>query len=173
MYQSELASRFSTHIHFDRAETIEGAVAQSKIIKPDIALICPTWRFGCGDIKHLLDALRAAGAIRKIVFIDTCDATSTPFLPLLRRHQFVSKAASFSRHELVSSRIQLAVMFLPIILSISWDGQSTSGVSEAEPKKNNWEKFGSAGVTAYHVEFVPLRPFQPSVRYPGRSAVRS
>jgi len=83
MYQSELVTKFSTHIHFDRAETIDGAVAQSKIIKPDIALICPTWRFGCDDIKHLLDALRAAGAIRKIVFIDTCDATSTPFLPLL------------------------------------------------------------------------------------------
>jgi hypothetical protein len=160
MYQSELVTKFSTHIHFDRAETIDGAVAQSKIIKPDIALICPTWRFRCDDIKYLLDALRAAGAIRKIVFIDTCDATSTPFLPLLANVDLYLKPHLF-RDTSSYLREYTGGYVLPITLFISWDGRSTSGVSEAELKRNNWESFGSAGVTAYQIEFVPLRPFRP------------
>jgi hypothetical protein len=83
MYQAEVARRLSTDMRFSTATNIQGAVEQLKSIKPAILFISPRWNIGCDEIKHLIQASRSIESIKKTVFVDTCDATSTPYLPLL------------------------------------------------------------------------------------------
>jgi len=83
MYRSDIATRLSVEIQVAGADDIQGAVAQVTAIQPEILLIAPTWDIGCEEVKRLIEASRAAGSIKKTIFLDTCDATSTPFLPLL------------------------------------------------------------------------------------------
>jgi hypothetical protein len=82
MYQSQISSRLSTNLQFSTTQNIQDAIAQANAIKPDVLFICPSWRVGCEETKHLLQALRETG-IKRTVFIDACDGTATPFLPLL------------------------------------------------------------------------------------------
>lgn len=83
MYRSDVATRLSVDIQVAGADDIHGAVAQVNATQPDILLIAPTWDIGCEEVKRLIETSRAVGSIKKTIFLDTCDATSTPFLPLL------------------------------------------------------------------------------------------
>jgi Glycosyl transferases group 1 len=83
MYQSEIASRLSIDMQFHTTGNVQDAVAQIKGKKPDFMLVCPRWDTGCEETKYLIRALRTAADVKKTVFVDHCDATSTPYLPLL------------------------------------------------------------------------------------------
>jgi len=82
-YQLDIENLLSTDLRFGIAENIHDAVAQLRAIKPDVMFLCPKWNVGCEETKHLIDALRATGSVKKMIFIDAYDATCTPYLPLL------------------------------------------------------------------------------------------
>lgn len=82
-YQSEIANSLSTDMQFSTAENIQEAVTQLKGKNPNVLFVCPRWDTGCEEAENLINALRAAGSAKKIAFVDHCDATSTPYLPLL------------------------------------------------------------------------------------------
>ena len=95
LYKSEIAKRLSTDIHFSASDNAQDAVRQLKEIEPDVLLICSTWDIGCEEIKHLIHALSAVGSVKKMVFIDPCDGTCTPYLPLLGDVDLYVKPHSF------------------------------------------------------------------------------
>ena len=100
LYQSEISRHLSTDMEFGTAHNIQNAVAQLVLIKPDILFFSPAWSVGCDEAKLLLDAFRGAECLKKTVFIDTCDGTSTPFLSLLADVDVFIKAHLFSNTEL-------------------------------------------------------------------------
>jgi hypothetical protein len=136
MYQSEIASRLSVDMEFSTAKNIQDAVAQLTVLKPDVLFICPTWRVGCAETAHLLGALRATGNVKKTVFVDLCDGTSTIFLPLLAEVDLYLKAHLFRDTRLYLREYVGGYIFTDFLVNrLGWN-------------INNWH-FGSSAKKEY------------------------
>jgi hypothetical protein len=132
MYQLEIARRLSIELEFASAQDIQEAVAQLKAVKPAILFIAPTWDIGCEEAELLIEALRATGTVKKIIFVDTCDATSTPYLPLLAAVDLFVKPYLFRDTSLYLREYVGGYIFTDFLVkSLGWDISGWGSVSYA------------------------------------------
>ncbi len=85
-YSKQIASTWQTEIEFAQALCPESALETVKARKPEMVLLSPPWNASLEELSGLLDLLRAqTEGSPRLVLMDFCDATCSPFLPLLAK----------------------------------------------------------------------------------------
>lgn len=95
LYASEIREACAADVSTAGATTLPEAEQVLSKHKPDVLFLCPEWHTPYNEVESLIAAVRGAG-ISKLVFVDYCDGTSTPFLGLLPRVDLFIKAHCLS-----------------------------------------------------------------------------
>ncbi|MGB0766126.1 MAG: glycosyltransferase family protein [Phycisphaeraceae bacterium] len=133
LYREQIEAACDLRLINGFAASLEQARKSVEKASPDVLFLCPEWHTPIDDARRLLDTLRSVRQM-KIVLVDFCDGSNSPFFDLLTVVDLFIKAHSLSDPLANAKAYDGGHIFADFLVNqLGWDIGDWSFGSPADP----------------------------------------